>query len=167
MTELSFMVYGTPAPQGSKRSLGNGVMVESSKALQPWRDAVTAAAVEATRDLQDWPAPQAVAVQVTFFFRRPKSHYRTGKNSHLLRDSAPYWHFTKPDVDKLERSSFDALVAAGLMLDDSRIVCSLASKAYAEQGEPTGASFTITAVDVRERPAVGARLFVPARAGVA
>ena len=42
-----FEVIGTePAPQGSKRYLGNGRFVEASKKLEPWRRAV-AEAVEA------------------------------------------------------------------------------------------------------------------------
>jgi hypothetical protein len=42
---LTFVVYGLPAPQGSKRSLGNGILVESSKAVRPWRQDVKHAAL--------------------------------------------------------------------------------------------------------------------------
>ena len=44
MGALTFRVYGTPAPQGSKRHVGRGVMVESSKKVAPWRQDVVAAA---------------------------------------------------------------------------------------------------------------------------
>ena len=33
---LSFVVLGSPVGQGSKRHVGNGVMMESPK-LKPWR----------------------------------------------------------------------------------------------------------------------------------
>ena len=45
---LTIVAYGQPAPQGSKRHVGKGVMVESSKKLRPWRQDVKAAA-EAAR----------------------------------------------------------------------------------------------------------------------
>lgn len=32
-----FAVFGLPAPQGSKRHVGEGRMVESSKRVKPWR----------------------------------------------------------------------------------------------------------------------------------
>jgi len=47
MTRVEFTVLGVPAPQGSKRHVGRGVLVESSKALGPWRDAVAWAARDA------------------------------------------------------------------------------------------------------------------------
>ncbi len=141
--ELQFRVTGEPAPQGSKRHVGNGVMVESSKKVTPWRQDVVAAA-EPAAHAAAWQPPQAVLVQVTFLFRRPKSHYRTGRNAHLLKPDAPVWHFNKPDIDKLQRSTFDALKTAGVITDDCRIVHVEASKYWAAPDEPTGAVLTIT-----------------------
>ena len=46
MSSFSVIVYGTAAPQGSKRHVGNGVMLESSKRLRPWRQDVRFAALE-------------------------------------------------------------------------------------------------------------------------
>ena len=37
---ITFHVSGTPAPQGSKRHVGGGRMIESSKKVEPWREAV-------------------------------------------------------------------------------------------------------------------------------
>ena len=45
--KITFEVYGQPAPQGSKRHVGGGRMIESSKAVAPWREAVKWAAIEA------------------------------------------------------------------------------------------------------------------------
>lgn len=33
---IGFHVIGLPAPQGSKKHVGHGVMVESSKKVKPW-----------------------------------------------------------------------------------------------------------------------------------
>lgn len=117
---LEFVVYGTPAPQGSKRHVGRGIMIESSKKLRPWRDAVRYEAVNARNGAP--PIDAAVMVGMVFTFPRPKSHYRTGKNAHLLRDDAPDSPVGKPDLSKLARSTEDALVDAGVLRDDSRIV---------------------------------------------
>jgi len=42
----SFTVWGIAAPQGSKRHVGNGVMLESSDRVRPWRQDVRFAALE-------------------------------------------------------------------------------------------------------------------------
>ena len=38
-------VRGVPAPQGSKRHIGNGILIENSKKVKPWRQDVRAAAI--------------------------------------------------------------------------------------------------------------------------
>lgn len=63
-----------------------------------------------------------VALEVTFTLPRPKAHYRTGRNSHLLRDNAPHRPDRLPDLDKLLRSTMDALTAAGVWADDAQVV---------------------------------------------
>lgn len=143
---LSFTVVGTPAPQGSKRHVGNGVMVESSKKVKPWREAVKTAAIEAI-DAADWPIRQggATHVELTFLFPRPKSHYRTGRNSHLLRDDAPVQHTNRPDVEKLTRSTYDAFTEAGIWDDDCRAYRSDNTKAWAGPDERPGALVTVRA----------------------
>jgi crossover junction endodeoxyribonuclease RusA len=146
MTALTFRVVGNPAPQGSKKHVGNGVMVESSRAVTPWRQDVAAAATKAAEDA-GWTPPRIVGVTVVFWFRRPKHHYRTGRNAHLLRDGAPMWHTTKPDNDKLQRSTFDALVTAGVIRDDSHIASVAASKRYATATYPTGALIIVQSLE--------------------
>ena len=36
---IEIKVIGLPAPQGSKRHVGHGVMIESSNNVKPWREA--------------------------------------------------------------------------------------------------------------------------------
>lgn len=106
MTCWSFFAVGTPAAQGSKRHVGNGVMVESSKALRPWRDTVTSAAYGAGPCLQG-----PVAVWMVFTLPRPKSARKL--------DVCPW---KKPDVGKLARAVEDSITAAGLWSDDAQVV---------------------------------------------
>lgn len=121
---FSVQVYGTPAPQGSKKgfynkALGRVQMVESSKKVKPWRDAVRLDALLQRGNAK--PIDQAVLVDMVFTFTRPRSHYRTGRNAHLLSNSAPPRPSGMPDLDKLARSTGDSLKDAGVLADDSRI----------------------------------------------
>jgi crossover junction endodeoxyribonuclease RusA len=123
-------VVDTPAPQGSKTIYRVGQPpVESSKKVAPWREAVKTGIREAPLR-PDTIVTGPVRLRVTFTLRRPKGHYRTGKNAHLLRDSAPPYPAGKPDVDKLLRSTLDAIVAAGVIADDAQIVECEARKVY-------------------------------------
>jgi crossover junction endodeoxyribonuclease RusA len=121
---ITIHVRGTPAPQGSKRHVGHGVMIESSKNVRPWRDAVRTEAAIAAADLPGWGGPLdgPLAVEMVFTTVRPRSHYRTGRNAALLRDGAPARPTSPPDLSKLARSTEDALKDAGVIVDDARIV---------------------------------------------
>lgn len=132
MVSLTFTVHGLPAPQGSKRHVGNGVMVESSKHVATWREDVKLAALRALGEDPTWRGNTVtrVSLSVVFTFARPRAHYRTGKHAHLLRDDAPVWHATTPDLDKLLRSTGDALASAGVFPDDRCIAQVVATKTY-------------------------------------
>lgn len=149
MSRLTFTVNGIPGAQGSKRHVGNGIMKESSAKVKPWRSDVKAAAEAAHLASDEWDrATDAVGIQITFRFARPKSHYRTGRNAHLLRDDAPVYVISrgKGDNDKLQRSTFDALTAAGVIADDSLIVAVHAFKVYAASHEVPGADVELYTV---------------------
>lgn len=117
----TFAVYGTPAPQGSKRHVGNGIMVESSKKVMPWREAVKWA----------WKCAQLTCisgpVKVSVIFTLPKP------------SSAPKRRTTypgkKPDIDKLIRSTFDALSDVGAWEDDARVVELWTAKRYPSESD--------------------------------
>lgn len=112
MSGLEFDVVGEPAPQGSKRHVGRGIMVESSKKVAPWREDVRNAALLAMYHAeQSAPIDGPVSVQIRFRLRRPTS---TPKRV--------VWPFRKPDIDKLLRSTLDALTTAGVISDDARVV---------------------------------------------
>ena len=46
---VEIRVYGIPRPQGSKRHVGRGIMVESSRHVGQWRNDVMSAAATAHR----------------------------------------------------------------------------------------------------------------------
>ena len=117
---IQITVYGRPAPQGSKRGFinkytGRVSMVESSKAVKPWREAVKCAALEVGKRIEG-------PVRVTMVFTMPKP-----KSAPKSRVTYPD---RKPDLSKLVRSTEDALVDAGVIEDDARIIALVAGKVY-------------------------------------
>lgn len=131
MREVSVTVYGMPAPQGSKRHVGGGRMIESSAKVRPWRALVTAAAVDAAAACGWSPDPGTpLALEVTFTLPRPRAHFRTGAHDRELRFGAPTVPGVRPDLDKLLRSTLDALTDSGVISDDSRVVTITAAKVY-------------------------------------
>jgi Holliday junction resolvase RusA-like endonuclease len=136
--DITIVVYGQPAPQGSKMArpiyrgkgenrvfTGKVAQVESSKTgVADWRADVKRAAEDAIGDWRGsmFPLDGALLLTVVFSLPRPKSHYRTGRNAHLLRDGAPARPAGMPDLSKLLRSTEDALKTAGVYVDDARIV---------------------------------------------
>lgn len=129
---FKFFAHGLPAPQGSKRHVGNGRMIESSKHVKPWREAVKFAALEANKGRIKFNGP--IRVEIVFYFSRPKSR----KND--------VYHCTAPDVDKLCRSTFDALTDSGIIADDSLVAEAHLKKLYVEGFELPGALVTVTAL---------------------
>jgi crossover junction endodeoxyribonuclease RusA len=124
---LQFAVHGDPVPQGSKRHVGNGIMVESSARLRPWREDVKQSilALDLSHALTG-----PVEVEMLFWIRRPKSHYGTGRNADTLKPSAPDYAPTRPDLDKLARAVLDAMQAASLLKDDAQVAVLTAQKRY-------------------------------------
>lgn len=149
MSDLTVRVIGDPAPQGSKTAYRKGnrtVLVESSKAVKPWRAIVAAETVQAKRQQQQPMLIGDVEVGLVFWLRRPAGHYGTGRNAGSLRPSAPPRPGVKPDLDKLARSTLDALGTANAYSDDSRVVLLQAEKRYATEEHPPGVHITIKEV---------------------
>lgn len=126
---MKIIVYGTPAPQGSKNYMGQtkvnpdtgksrAIMVESSSKVTPWRADVMTACRELQKpgaygDLWDYePFTGPVVARMVFTLRRPPS---------VKRAKRPY-PSVAPDLSKLCRATEDALQAAGVLVDDALIV---------------------------------------------
>jgi Holliday junction resolvase RusA-like endonuclease len=151
---IAFDVLGSPAPKGSPRPVirgGRAFLTPSHSAtgqrrLKDWNSAVRAQAVDAIVDLGD-SAPSGplfvgvpLAMELTFRMVRPAGHW--GKRG--LKPSAPSAPATKPDIDKLTRSTLDCLT--GLVFDDdSRVVELVVRKVYADPGRE-GARIVVRAL---------------------
>jgi Holliday junction resolvase RusA-like endonuclease len=122
-----FTVVGRPAPQGSKSYLGKGCFKEQSPYVKAWRNDVRNAAMAAFGDAQAVTGP--VFTSVTFLFARPKVHHIGSNPDKPLKASAPYWHTSAPDRDKLERATNDALTGV-IWKDDSQVAGTFSRKIY-------------------------------------
>ena len=69
-----------------------------------------------------------VCMFITFKIQRPKSHFRTGKNKHKLKKSAPLFKTTKPDIDNHIKLYMDCL--GDIWKDDCQVINISASKQW-------------------------------------
>ena len=117
-------VYGSPGPQGSKRHVGGGRMIESSKKVRPWRQDVKGAA-EAYRRHHGLPVLDGpLRVRMVFTLPKPAGAPKRRQT----------WPMRMPDLSKLVRSTEDALTDAGLWADDARVVECFSAKRYPGEG---------------------------------
>lgn len=129
---MIIVVRGIPAPQGSKRHVGGGRMIEMSKAVGPWREAVR---TETQRSMVAQNADAflgPVAVKVIFLLARPKSTPRR-----ILYPAK------RPDLDKLARSVLDGLTMGGVWEDDAQVVELWCRKNFAPEGTAPGCTIVI------------------------
>jgi len=143
--QIEFFVPGIPATSGSKtpfiykdKNSGKNrvAMAPANKRQKPWMSDVKAFAVEAYKGD---PVTVQVGLYIDFYLPRPKSHYRTGKNSDRLKDSAPDRPTGKPDSIKLTRALEDSLKGI-IWRDDSQVVTHHIERYYSRK---PGAQVTI------------------------
>lgn len=135
MTNIEFTATGQPIPQPryvkSKRH-GGFYVPKTKKGAHPiyaWRLLVqTFGDMVRPQLLMDGP----LAVSLRFYLPRPKAHYRTGRFSGVLKDSAPKFpaeHHN--DCDNLAKAVLDALNGI-LWVDDGLINDLHVTKQYGE-----------------------------------
>lgn len=127
---IGFYVPGRPAPQGSKRHVGRGIMVESSTEVGAWRERVALVAHNAIQHHPVFDGP--VCIRLSFVVPRPKSTPKSYTPAASKR----------PDVDKLARACLDAVTGV-VITDDARVIRLSACKRLAEVGETPGVDVEI------------------------
>ncbi len=136
---IELEVVGLPSPQGSKTAVmigGHARVIQAGSESgrmkhKSWREGVTTAARDWLTQHPRPPLCEPVRVTICFRFPLPASDkYRTR-------------HAQTPDIDKILRSTFDALVVGGLLKDDSFVYEVQATKLYAHGDFPVGATIHI------------------------
>ena len=146
MNSVTFVVYGIARPQGSKRYVGKGIMVEASPHVRQWRQDVASAALDSKPP--EWNPYLDFHVEVEFVYARPKSHFGTGRNAHLIKHTAPANPTSRAqgDLDKTCRALLDACTDI-LFADDSQVVALTARKRYAKPNEPNCTFVKVSAIE--------------------
>ena len=82
------------------------------------------------------PISGPVVCRFGFQSPRPPSHYRTGRNAHLLKSSAPELPVSarSGDLDNYAKSILDALVSARILADDGQALELVCAKRYGATG---------------------------------
>jgi len=142
---LDCTVHGTPVQQGSKTRMRWSVIDDNAERLTPWRTEVTETALREKILPTPWDGP--VGMTVTYWFVRPRSHYRTGRFADQLKPTAPKYHARFPDLDKLLRATMDALTNARVWVDDNRVSVTFPVKRWAAPNDPPGADITVWGIE--------------------
>lgn len=106
-----------------------------------WRYPLTLAMGELAQQFGH-PIAKACRIDVTFYFERPRTHWRKKKEFRVLSTTAPIYHENKPDRDNCDKLVLDCATAASLVSDDCKVVVGTIEKRYATH-EPPGALITI------------------------
>jgi Holliday junction resolvase RusA-like endonuclease len=123
MEPILLTVYGSAQPAGSKdpfmRKDGTMGVRDANPRAREWKDAVAAAA---GREYDGPLLTQAVRLELSFYRPWLSGHFskRKGREGEL-RDGAPVYPITAPDLTKLIRGTEDAL--KGIVFRDDAQVC--------------------------------------------
>lgn len=139
MSEIAFFVPGIPKGQPRARACirGRHAGIYNPATADDWKSAVYDSA---KRFAPQSPEAGPVCVDLTFYFPRPKGHYRTGRRTHELRPDAPKFHTSKPDRDNSDKAVLDSLSQLGFWKDDAQVCDGRIQKLY---GARTGVEIVI------------------------
>ncbi len=175
MKTISFFVTGTPIAQPRVKSrafpleykdgrpvIKNGRQIWSSSVYTPpvaegWKSQV---AMAARQYVPDQPFTGPLQVDCTFYLPRPTTHYGSGKNAGKLKDSAPKYCETKPDLDNAIKCVWDVCSQLRIWLDDRQIVKSCSEKLYEVPGSITpGVQVVIVPLDNKSDTSEARKVF--------
>lgn len=128
---IIFTVYGNPNAQKRHRSVRRGKFIQN---YDPSDKDKTNFLLMVQENRPSKPIEGPIQLTAKFYIPRPKAHFGTGKNSGRLKESAPFYHIGKPDVDNLLKFLFDSL--NGIFWKDDSQICVLGTdtgKYYSDQ----------------------------------
>ena len=126
---IEFIIKGKPKALKRHRSTRTGRMYDPSAKdkKQIW--------LQIAKFKPKRPLAGDIMMKLIFTMPRPKSHYRTGKFKHLLKDGYEdiINHTFTPDLDNLVKLIADTIQGKDRMIvDDSQICMLQAEKVYGE-----------------------------------
>ena len=125
---IKFTVKGNPIALKRHRSTRSGRMYDPSAKdkKQIW--------LQIARFKPKRPQEGNIQMIATFYTKRPKSHYRSGKYKHILKDNAPEYNKSRADLDNYIKMIMDIIQGKNrFIIDDSQICRIQAEKVYDEK----------------------------------
>jgi len=133
MSTYTIIIQGKPYPLKRPRRSANGGMFDPAENVQAKQEVAMAARQSITK-----PIDGPVRITATFWFERPKSHYRK-----TIKASAPVHHTQRPDVDNLIKTVLDGLNGIA-WVDDAQVVEVIGRKDW---GDTAGTTVYIASID--------------------
>ena len=133
---VAFRVFGVPKAQPRARAVVRGAHagVYDPGTAEGWKARVVFAARE---HKPPTPLESAIAIDIDFYFPRPKSLCRKKDPDGVL------WHTGKPDRDNCEKAVLDALTQDGWFANDSIVCCGEVRKFIHGKGAVPGAEIRV------------------------
>ena len=130
MQKINLTILGNPQAQKRHRHVNRGKFIST---YDPSKDLKADFLYNAIHNNK----PKAliltpIGIILSFYMPRPKAHYGTGKNSQILKKSAPEAHSSKPDIDNMIKFVLDSLNGI-YFKDDSQVFIITAKKLYSER----------------------------------
>lgn len=149
-------VPGTPAPKGSARAVIRGARAisipsgsDANKArLASWK-AEMLAAIRCCDNRLNGFTGNAIVCACVFRFPMRKGDLGTGANAMRPKHGVHAYLTSKPDVDKLLRSTLDAITASGVIWRDDSQAIVMGARVYVPPGMPV-MSTVLLGTDIAE-----------------
>ena len=126
--QIKLVVLGEPKAQTRHRHFKRG---KFSGNYDPSADDKQTFASILQQQAPKEPISAPISLEVVFYMGRPKNHYKSGKNSEMLKDTAPEYHSGRPDLDNMVKFVQDSLNTI-YYKDDALISQITAKKIYSE-----------------------------------
>lgn len=151
-TIASFFVTGEPKAQPRVKAYirGSRAGVYTPGSANDWKERIRLEALKPSNAKLDQAGPYDVFL--TFFMPRPKGHFNS---KGVVKDSAPMFPTSKPDVDNLAKAVMDVLKDTGVLAEDAHVVSLLVTKLYQiPRGMDCGSPGCFVNVTKKEEPQV-------------
>ena len=136
MKNLEVFVPGVPVAQPRMKGaiIAGKIRMYTPNTANKWKDSVRRVVESALQTDPRLDMLTQLQLELSFHLPRAKSHYGTGRNAELLKNSAPDYHTQKPDADNLAKAVMDSLNGV-LYPDDSAVVSLVVEKVWCARGE--------------------------------
>ena len=121
---IKFLVKTRPKPQQRHRSNGRFQYDPSSKDKKDFL-------LQCKQFAPPKPSDREIEMELTFCYKRPRSHYRSKNKELILKEDAGFYKSSKADLDNLIKFVLDSLgMYKTFYKDDSQIVSISACKVW-------------------------------------